>query len=153
MPDRPTPPEMLLALWDLRPEVAVANQRFIDGYYSDAVRVAAEAYVARVRDIARASGVDTASTSTARPMIDKMFGRQGQDNAPFAWNARSSGNEQSENLGLSDLARGMVSALRNPYSHGYERPMPARKALLWLGFISVMHEELDGAGRVAAGGG
>lgn len=30
--------------------------------------------------------------------------------------------------------------------------MPARKALLWLGFISVMHEELDGAGPVAAAG-
>ena len=153
MPPRPATPELLLTLWDLHPELGKAQALYLDGYLADAVRTAADGFIERLRAVVAEQASEIRTDVGLAQLLETAFGARRGEQPALSWNDYSSTSEEREHWGLTQLTRGLASALRNPYSHGYERPMPARKALLWLGFISVMHEELDGAGPVAAGGG
>lgn len=142
---QPDPKPILFAsIWELHPETEPVHNLLQSGEYSLALREMADRFIERCRDLARQAEELAIADLPGGRLIQRMFAYEGRDGVPlFAFNAFESRSEKTEHRGFWRLAAGLVDALRNPRSHGYESGITPLEAFTWLCFLSAMHSLLD----------
>lgn len=147
MPPANRRPALLLAVSELHPETECAHDLVRVGHYRNAVRDAAEQFLARLQQLAELSERADVQNEQGGRLVGRMFA--GPETSPgpvLVFNSLSTHVEQDEHNGYRLLALGMTQALRNVLTHDPERrEMEPAEALEWLGFISAMHRRLDQA--------
>ena len=107
---------------------------FRDGYYEEAVQRAAQALINEVKRLAKRQDLD------GENLFNHAFSAQ---NPLLAFSERLTQLEQDEHDGFRYLGLGMTRYLRNIVTHSEKVRYDERKALLWLGFISALREDLQ----------
>ena len=141
--------EYRLSLAELHVETRPAHGLFLAGFFSEAVRTAAQRYVNRVGDLIGPGELERRrqpSNLTGTPLVDLAFGGNDPVLRP---GGRAQRSKRSERDGYHQLARGLTLALRNVLSHDDEYVFDEVEAFEWLAFISAMQRRLDQVDRVA----
>jgi uncharacterized protein (TIGR02391 family) len=131
----PTPaPETVEVTLDLHPLIAaVAAKRFENGHYLDAVVHSFKAVEYRVQNLLGSREVGDKLMSAAVGMVP-----------PAITVTRSTGHSlHSEQIGMRDLFKGAMQALRNPRAHGPDDPDDPEEAKEMLVFASFLMRRLD----------
>lgn len=131
------------SLDSLHAETRPAHELFLAGFFTEAVRLAAQRYVNRVGDMIGPEELERRGQPfnlTGTRLIDLAFG--GNEPA-IRLGGRATRSKRSERDGYHQLARGLALALRNVLSHDDEYDFEEAEALEWLAFISAMHRQLD----------
>jgi uncharacterized protein (TIGR02391 family) len=115
--------------------------RLLQDNYFHAVLEATKSLAQKIRD--RTGLVEDGST-----LVDRAFGFRGQ--IPFlAFSRLERDSQQSEQIGLMNLMRGVFSTFRNPTAHEPEIswPVSEQDALDLLTMVSFLHRRIDSAHR------
>lgn len=137
-PPRPTstPPEVavLELTCTLHPQIAaVAADRFRHGHYQDAVMHAYKAIESRMQILLG-----------SRDIGDRLMSAAVGQVPPAITVTRSTGHSlYSEQIGMRDLFKGAMQALRNPRAHGPDEPDEPDEAQEMLVFASFLMRRLD----------
>lgn len=107
-------------------------QQFKDGHFNEAVRKACEKFEAKVKKISSQSG-------TGSGLMGVAFNPQ---NPQIAINDLQTENDENEQEGYQKLAMGMMSGIRNIFSHGDEDRRTPEEAFEMLMFINWMFRKL-----------
>lgn len=107
---------------------------FRDGFYDEAVQRAAQALLNDLKQ--RASRDDL----EGEVLFNQAFSAQ---NPILQFTDRATRLERDQHDGFRYLGIGMTRYLRNVVTHSDDPQYDARKALLWLGFISALREDLQ----------
>lgn len=129
----------------LHVETRPAHQLFLAGFFTEAVRLAAQRYINRMGDMVGPEELERRgqpANLTGTRLIDLAFG--GNEPA-IRFGGQATRSKRSERDGYHQLARGLTLALRNVLSHDDEYAFDETEASEWLGFISAMHRRLDDA--------
>lgn len=97
---------------------------------------------------------ETGSTEDGVELIEQTLGKNRQETPLLHLNELETDNDWNEQLGLSNLVRGLWSRYRNPTAHEArvsrqsERPIFESELLEVLTTISLVHHALDGAAQL-----
>ncbi len=140
-------PALLLAVSELHPETERAHELIRTGHYRNAVREAAEQFLARLQHLAEQSERPDVQNEHGSRLVSRMFAAPEANRGPvLVFNSLATRAERDEHNGYRLLALGMTQALRNVLTHDPQRnELDPAEALEWLGFISAMHRRLDDA--------
>lgn len=131
-------PETYFGQLDLHPRIAaVANDLYLDHYYSEAVFAAAKALVNWVKEKSGRDDLDGA------PLMRTVFSR---NNPTLLINELASPTDLDEQEGMMHLFEGAVLALRNPGGHTFPQGSPQR-ALEYIQLLSMLAYQVDEAKR------
>jgi len=138
LPDIEVPPDDLVDRMRNHPLVDEIRydslRQFEDGYFNESVRKACEKFEAKVREISGTAG-------TGSGLMGTVFNPQ---NPQIAINDLQTENDQNEQEGFQKLAMGMMSGIRNIFSHGDEDRLTPEEAFEMLMFINWMFRKLKG---------
>ncbi len=119
-----------------------AVRLFRAGYYEEAVQRAAQALLNEIKRLTKREDLE------GENLLNHAFSAQ----APLLeFSERLTPLEQDEHDGFRYLGLGMTRYLRNIVTHSEKVRYDERKALLWLGFISALREDLQLARPVSPG--
>lgn len=107
---------------------------FRDGFYDEAVQRAAQALL---NDLKQRAGRDDLEGEV---LFNQAFSAQ---NPILQFTDRATRLERDQHDGFRYLGIGMTRYLRNVVTHSDDPQYDARKALLWLAFISALREDLQ----------
>ena len=140
-------PPVLLAISELHAETELAHELFRSGHYRQAVREAAERFIARVKERALGAGAAEVARLDGSRLIARVFAGSGEVQPPILiLDQRNDRLGRDNHEGYRALALGLTRALRNIYTHEVtEDQLDPNEALEWLAFISAMHRRLDRA--------
>lgn len=138
MPADDTELESVLEFDALHPEVRRCRSEVASGHYRHAVRRAAEEFANRVADM---SGL--VELSGRRLLLTALRNKDPYLRLEPRPGTRSPRSEHSEYNGFRDMALGLMSAVRNVFTHETEPEITRTEAVEWLSFISALHRILD----------
>lgn len=120
---------------ELHQEVIDAtNSLLASGHYPEAVRKAAQGFEAYLQSISNDHN------SIGLDLVGKVLGG---DNPIIALNSNQSLKEKNEQRGFLFFAKGIMSALRNVYSHGTFEEIPREIALDYIVIISAVWKRIE----------
>ncbi len=123
---------------DLHPHISgVATELFDNGHYDEAVFAAAKILVKLVKERSQIDNLD------GQPLMMKAFS---PDNPILKFNGQRDMTDIDEQKGMMFLFAGAVGAIRNPGAHDFQN-MPAKRALQYLSFLSMLLERLEDTKR------
>jgi uncharacterized protein (TIGR02391 family) len=136
IPEIQVPPAELVKRLEEHPLVEEIRsdplQKFKDGHFNEAVRKACEKFEAKVQSLSGNQG-------TGSGLMGSVFNLQ---NPAIAINSLQTANEQNEQEGYQKLAMGMMSGIRNIFSHGDEDRRTPEEAFEMLMFINWMFRKI-----------
>ena len=113
-----------------------------DGHYDDAVRRASQVFINEVKRLADRDHLE------GEALFNQAFSAQ---NPALAFSDRVSHLQQDEHDGFRYLGIGLTRYIRNRTTHSDDPQYDARRALIWLAFISALREDLQLARPVSPG--
>lgn len=142
------PPSDISPGWIEIDHLDVGSERalalFRSGFYEEAVQRAAQALLNDLKERAGRDDLD------GEALFNQAFSAQ---NPLLQFSERATRLERDQHDGFRHLGVGMTRYLRNVVTHGEEFDLDARKALIWLAFISALREDLQLARPVSPGPG
>lgn len=136
--------QRFLTVRGVHPDVlAFCQARLLQDNYFHAVLEATKSVAQKIRN-------RTGLTDDGSALVDKAFGFRNQ--IPFlAFSRLKSDSQQSEQLGLMSLMKGIFSTFRNPTAHEPEIgwPVSEQDALDLMTMVSFLHRRIDAAERTA----
>lgn len=138
-PDIPViqvPPEELVKRLENHPLVEEISgdplQKFKDGHFNEAVRKACEKFESKIQD-------ETGNVAIGSGLMGQVFNPQ---NPSITITTGSQQNSATVQEGYQKLAMGMMSGIRNIFSHGDEAPRTPEEAFEMLLFVNWMFRKL-----------
>ena len=113
-----------------------ARSLYRGGYARDAVRHESQLLLNRLQARAALLNMD------GQPLIERALSEQ---DPVLILNPRSTALERDEQAGFRHLVIGVTRGVRNVLTHDVEREVSLEDGAIWLGLLSLLHQQLDAA--------